>query len=167
MNRLFQLLFLAMLVSSPLTAQVVPADSSYYDFWVGEWHQVVDGQIAAEPRFVVEEGISSSLLEEHWQMEGYRAKAWRGWDSSQDTWTFVWISEQGHFQVWNERKVGKHWYMLKTFLIDGEEVLSRQAFIPQSDGSVVRTSEHSRDGGETWTLRFKETYVQVRKQGGP
>ncbi len=161
MKRFSALLVLTMIGTNPVAAQVVPADSSYYDFWVGEWHQVVDGQIAPEPRFIVEEGIYPSALEERWQMEGYRAKAWRGWDASEATWTFVWISEQGHFQVWNERKVGGHWYMFRTFVIDGEPVLSRQAFIPQPDGSVIRTSEHSLDGGETWTLRFKERYVQV------
>ena len=150
----------------PAVAQVASTEASYYDFWLGEWHQVEDGRIAPEPRFIVEEGMYEGALEERWQMEGYEAKAWRGWDASQETWTFVWVSERGHFQVWNERKVGDHWYMYKTFTIDGEEVLSRQAFIPQADGSVVRTSEHSRDGGETWTLRFEERYVRAEDQDG-
>lgn len=51
--------------------------------------------------------------------------------------------------------------MYKTFTINGEEVLSRQSFIPQKDGSVIRTSEHSKDGGKIWQLRFKEQYKKV------
>lgn len=161
MNR-FPLFFLMIILGqSSATAQANVSDSSYYAFWLGEWHQVIDGRVAPDARFVVEAGIYPGALEEHWQMEGYKAKAWRAWDSSHKTWTFVWISERGHFQVWNERKVDGAWYMFKTFLIDCEEVLSRQAFLPQSDGSVIRTSEHSRDDGRTWTLRFEERYVKL------
>lgn len=144
--------------------QTTPHDSTYYDFWEGNWYQVVDGKVEGEPRFQVERGIYHSSFEEKWQMEGYKAKAWRGWDSSTNSWKFIWISELGHFQIWNEKKVGKHWYMFKTFNIDGEEVLSRQAFIPQDDSTLIRTSEHSRDGGETWKLRFKEQYVKREKK---
>lgn len=151
---------------APVAAQVTPADSAYYDFWIGEWHRVIDGQVAEEPRFVVTKGLYPSALVEEWQMEGYKAEGWRGWDASRNTWTFVWISERGHFQIWDERKVGDEWYMYRVFVIDDEQVLSRQAFLPQEDGSVIRTSEHSRDGGETWALRFKERYVQPKHDDG-
>ena len=68
------------------------------------------------------------------------------------------MSTDGLFQIWEGKKVEGIWYMYKTFIIEGKEVFSRQAFIPQSDTSVIRTSEHSRDGGKTWILRFKEVY---------
>lgn len=167
MNRVLPFLLVAILGQSSATAQVTASDASYYDFWLGEWHQVIDGRVASEARFIVEEGLYPEALEEHWQMEGYKAKGWRAWDSSRKTWTFVWMSERGHFQIWNERKVDGAWYMFRTFVIDGEEVLSRQAFLPQSDGAVIRTSEHSRDGGKTWTLRFEERYVKVGERGKP
>lgn len=142
--------------------KVTSKDSAYYDFWEGNWHQVVDGNVEPQPRFRVKRGIYHNAFEEQWQMESYKAKAWRGWDSSSNRWTFVWVSELGHFQIWKEKKVGEHWYMFKTFNIDGEEVLSRQAFIPKNDSTLLRTSEHSRDGGTTWNLRFREIY---RKRG--
>lgn len=135
-------------------------DSTYYDFWEGNWHQVIEGEVSSSPRFEVIRGLYPSSFEEKWHMEGYEAKALRGWDSVSQTWEFVWISELGHFQIWHEKKVDSLWYMVKTFVIDGEEVLSRQAFIPQSDTTLVRTSEHSRDGGKTWTFRFKENYFK-------
>lgn len=68
----------------------------------------------------------------------------------------MWVSEEGHYQIWNEQKVGDHWYMFKKFNINGDEILSRQAFIPQNDTTVIRTSEHSQDDGKTWKLRFEE-----------
>jgi hypothetical protein len=33
-----------------VAAQVTPADPAYCDFWTGEWFQVMDGQVANEPR---------------------------------------------------------------------------------------------------------------------
>lgn len=138
-----------------------PCPASYYDFWPGAWHEVVDGEVAPEPRFEVRGNLHPSSFEETWHMDGYRAKAWRVWDRTAERWMFVWISEEGHFQIWEEKKLGEHWYMFKQFVIDGETVLSRQAFIPREDGSVVRTSEHSRDGGESWRLRFREVLVKV------
>lgn len=161
-KKLFLFGVLGLVTSTARAQNMAVIDSSYYDFWVGNWYQIIDGTVADEPRFKVKKGVYASHLEEEWQMEGYKAKAWRGWDSTADRWVFTWVSELGHYQVWNEKKVGNHWYMFKTFQIDGEEVLSRQAFIPQSDETVIRTSEHSRDGGKSWTLRFKEVYTKVQ-----
>ena len=68
------------------------------------------------------------------------------------------MSTSGLFQIWEGRKSEGTWYIYNTFIIDGEEVLSRQAFIPQGPNKMIRTSEHSRDSGTTWKLRFKGTY---------
>lgn len=175
MNELFSrtliLLALLALMAGPAPAWAqdeaggTSGDATYYDFWPGDWHEVVDGEVADQPRFQVERGLHPHSFEEEWHMEGYEAKAWRVWDSTTDRWMFIWISEDGHFQIWKEEKIGDHWYMFKEFVVDGEPVLSRQAFIPQDDGTLVRTSEHSSDGGETWTLRFKEVLVKVSRDG--
>ena len=136
-------------------------EASYYDFWIGEWHQVTADTVAENPGFVIEKGLFDGHLVEEWVMtDQTRAVAWRTWDSSTGSWQFVWVHQDGLFQIWEERKIGDHWYMHKTFVVDGQEIYSRQAFIPQEDGSVVRSSEHSKDGGATWQLRFRERYVK-------
>lgn len=163
-KKLLLISIISLVTSTTIAQNTEAADSTYYDFWVGDWHQIVDGEMADEPRFKVKRGLYSNHLEEEWQMEGYRAKAWRGWDSTSDQWVFTWVSELGHYQVWEEKKVGDHWYMFKSFNINGEEVLSRQAFLQQPDGTVIRTSEHSQDGGENWMLRFKEEYVKIKSR---
>ncbi len=136
-------------------------DSSYYSFWEGDWYQVVEGEIAETPRFTVRRGMYSSAFEESWEMEGYKAKAWRAWDARSKKWDFAWVADIGLFQIWEGRKIDGHWYIYRTFIIDGEEVLSRQAFISENERTVIRTSEHSRDQGQTWLLRFRETYKKI------
>lgn len=135
-------------------------DTDYFKSWVGEWYQEIDGKIAKEPRFVVKRALYDESFEESWVMEGYLAKAWRAWDSRTKKWDFAWMSDNGLFQIWEGKKVGDVWYMYKTFIIEDEEVLSRQAFIFPNDMTLIRTSEHSKDEGKTWKLRFKEKYVK-------
>ena len=136
-------------------------DSSYYEFWAGNWHQVIDGEISETPRFIVRRGMYSNAFEESWVMEGYMAKAWRAWDSRSRKWDFAWVADIGLFQIWEGRKVDGRWYIYRTFIIDDEEVLSRQAFIPENESTIIRTSEHSTDQGQTWSLRFRETYKKI------
>lgn len=135
-------------------------DSTYYDSWIGVWYKEVDGKIENSPTFVVTQGLYKAAFEETWMGAGGDfSKAWRAWDGRTKKWDFAWMSADGLFQIWEGKKIDGIWYMYKTFILDdGLEVLSRQAFIPKSNSTLVRTSEHSRDNGKTWQLRFKENY---------
>ena len=133
--------------------------SLYYDNWVGEWYQEVDGRLKETPSFVVKRGLYHSSFEEYWMGTGGNFSiAWRAWDSRTKKWDFAWMSTDGLFQLWEGRKLNDVWYMHKTFIINGKEVHSRQAFIPEGENTLIRTSEHSADNGKTWTLRFREVY---------
>ena len=134
-------------------------DSLYYDNWVGEWYQLNGDSLNNEPTFVVKRALYHSSFEEYWMGAGGNfSTAWRAWDSRTQSWEFAWMSTDGLFQSWQGKKVNGIWYMYKTFLINGQNVLSRQAFIPQNENEMMRTSEHSKDDGKTWTLRFREYY---------
>ncbi len=134
-------------------------DSQYYQHWVGEWYQFQGDSLKSTPTFIVKQGLYNGAFEEYWLGAGGNfSKAWRAWDHRTEQWEFAWMSTDGLFQLWQGRKVGNIWYMYKTFIVNGQEVLSRQAFIPNGDRELIRTSEHSRDGGSTWTLRFREVY---------
>ena len=137
----------------------VKSDSLYYDQWVGEWYKEVDGLLDNEPTFVIKRALYHSSFEEYWIGAGGNFSiAWRAWDTRTQSWEFAWMSSDGLFQNWQGVKLSGIWYMYKTFLINNQEVLSRQAFIPKSEKLVIRTSEHSGDNGKTWKLRFKEIY---------
>ena len=140
--------------------KAIKDDPSYYNSWVGKWYAVIDGKIAKQPRFVVSQGLNKTAYEEIWISEEYVSKAWRGWNSQDKKWDFAWVTDDGLFQIWEGRKVGGIWYMYKTFTINNEKILSRQAFILTGENALTRTSEHSKDDGKTWRLRFKEKYVK-------
>lgn len=154
------LLMLAVIDVCPAQNAHRTSDSLYYDSWVGSWYQEQNGVISDKVSFIVKRSLYHSSFEEYWLTAGGTelSIAWRAWDSRTRQWDFAWMSSDGLFQLWEGRKLDGVWYMYRTFIINGEQVLSRQAFIPQDHNTILRTSEHSRDSGATWTMRFREVY---------
>ncbi len=151
--------FALLAISFQLAAQKTASDSLYYKDWVGEWYKDVDGNIESNPTFVVKRGLYNCAFEEYWMGAGGDFSiAWRAWDTRTQKWDFAWMSTDGLFQLWEGEKVNATWYMFKSFVINGNVILSRQAFIPEGKNQLIRTSEHSADDGKTWKLRFKEVY---------
>ena len=139
-------------------------DSKYYQNWVGKWHKVNQDSIEVLPSFMVKYGLYQESFEETWiEPGGYFSQAWRAWDKRTNKWDFAWMSSDGYFQIWEGRKLDGIWYIYNSFSLEnGQNVMSRQAFIMESKTTMIRTSEHSKDNGETWTLRFKEMYIKKK-----
>ena len=138
--------------------------SNYYNHWIGQWYKEVNGKRNDLPTFIIRQGLYKASFEETWiGAGGDFSKAWRAWDSRTQKWDFAWMSSDGLFQIWQGRMVNGVWYIYKTFILEnGEKVLSRQAFIPEGSYTLHRTSEHSKDNGKTWKMRFKEKYLKKK-----
>ncbi len=132
-------------------------DARYFDFWEGTWYDIkADNTIDSNSYFIVKKSVHpSSFIEEWHSANGIYAVAIRAWDKTNNKWGFVWVSDNGLYQVWDTQKIEGNWYMYKQFTINGDTYLSRQSFILQSDGTVLRTSEKSYDE-KKWELRFKQ-----------
>lgn len=165
-------LFLATLLGSVVAAQdthplVDERELHYFDFWSGTWNRVIDGRVdTSATRFVVTRGLHAGAWEERWRQRldsttVLHARAFRTWDKTTRRWTYVWVSDNGLFQVWEGRKVGIHWYFYREFDVQGDRYLSRQAWLPAEPGRLVRISERSSDGGGSWQLRFREDYRRM------
>lgn len=144
-----------------------PPDARYFDFWEGTWYQVIDGRPdTTGTRFNVRRGVHSASWEEDWRMRIagdtiVTARALRSWDATKNRWGYVWVSSDGHFQVWEGRKVGGDWYIYRPFEFPTDRYLSRQAWLPRGRDRVHRISQKSYDDGKTWELRFSEEYVRL------
>jgi hypothetical protein len=139
----------------------------YFDFWEGTWYRVVDGQVdTTATRFIVTRGVHPGAWEERWRQRldsatVLHATGLRAWDKTSRRWMYVWVSENGLFQVWEGRLVRRDWYIYHEFDIQGDRYLSRQAWLPGPPGRLVRISERSSDGGQSWELRFREEYKRM------
>jgi hypothetical protein len=142
-------------------------EAHYFDFWEGTWNQIIDGKVdATRTMFRVRRSVHPAAFEEEWRQvidpkTTLRAAAIRAWDKTAQRWMYVWVSENGLFQVWEGRKFGKDWYIVRPFDISGDKYLSRQAWIPNGPDRLIRVSERSNDEGRTWLLRFREEYQRA------
>lgn len=138
------------LVNSSFGQDIKPflpeGEATYFNFWEVTWYVLNDdNSIDSNSYFVVEKSAHPSCFLEEWHYKGGFNIALRTWDKTNNKWGFVWASANGLYQVWDTRKVGNDWYIYKQFTIEGDTYLSRQSFILQADGTVLRTSEKSYD----------------------
>jgi hypothetical protein len=153
---------------SQTTAPPPPSpEMRYYDFWPGTWFKVVDGRVDKKASsFRIKRSIHAAAFEEEWRQVDDQgnvlvSRAIRAWDQVNKRWMFAWISDNSLFQVWEGRKYGDRWYIVREFEVGGKRFLSRQAWWSGGKGRVVRISERSFDEGATWELRFREEYERV------
>jgi hypothetical protein len=142
------------------------ADTHYYDFFVGRWLPVENGRVdTAGTSFTVRRSIHPAAYEEYWEQrvdsQVLRSTALRAWDQVAGRWMFTWVSDNGLYQVWQGEKVGADWYIVREFDFEGQKFLSRQAWIPDGPGRLVRVMERSTDGGKTWQTRSRGTFQRV------
>ncbi len=161
-------LFINPCATAQTDADLVESDDTrYYDFWPGTWIEIVDGKVdSSATRFVVKRSVSPASFEEEWTQVydgvAHKSVALRSWDQVNNRWAFVWVSDNALFQVWDGVKVGHDWYIIKEFDIDGNKILSRQAWIPQDDGHLRRLLQRSEDGGHTWFTRYDAMFKKMR-----
>ncbi|MBC7827450.1 MAG: hypothetical protein H7122_06880 [Chitinophagaceae bacterium] len=160
------LLFLCItfFVSAQDTTAFVPeGDAKYFDFWEGTWFVIkTDNTLDSNSYFKIRRSVHPSCFIEEWQSgKGMNSIALRSWDKTNNKWGFVWISGNALFQIWDSKKANGHWYIYKEFNIKGDTYLSRQGFIPQPDGTVVRISEKSYDE-KKWEIRFQQRLKKVQ-----
>jgi hypothetical protein len=139
----------------------------YYDFWPGHWSKIVNGRVDPKATtFIVKRGVHEAAYEEEWRQVNDRgevalSRAFRAWDQVGKRWMFAWVSQNALFQVWDGRKFGDRWYIVREFEIDGKKFLSRQAWWPSGQDRITRIMERSFDNGATWELRSREEFGKV------
>jgi hypothetical protein len=95
------------------------------------------------------------------------SRAIRAWDQVTNRWMFVWVSDNALFQVWEGRKYGDRWYIVREFDVGGRRFLSRQAWWRESPDRVARVLERSFDEGKTWEVRYRDDYARVSAKALP
>lgn len=153
---------IAMPAHGQATAAPSP-DARYYDFFPGKWHELKASVRDSVATFTIRRGVHPAAFEEEWRLvidsgRVSRSTGLRAWDQASGKWMLVWVSDLGHFQVWDGVKVGEDWYIQRPFEQGGRRFISRQAWIPDGPDRLVRVMERSFDDGRTWQPRSRVTY---------
>jgi len=171
--RLLALTCLLVLSAAPASAQTdAPPPPSpemrYYDFWPGTWAPIVNGRVDRKAvAFRVRRSVHDAAFEEEWYQKDDKgvvrvSRALRAWDQATNRWMLAWVSGNALFQVWEGKKYGDRWSIVREFEVGGRRFLSRQTWWPEGPDRVVRTLERSFDGGQTWEVRYRLEYGRVR-----
>jgi hypothetical protein len=141
-------------------------DARFYNFWEGTWYRITENNtLDTTAFFKVRKGVHRFAFEEEWEVmadgKQIRSTAIRVWDKTNKKWGFVWVSDNGLFQVWDSKKENGIWYIYKNFDVNGDKYLSRQAWILQPNGDVLRISEKSYDSIK-WEPRFRISYKKIK-----
>ncbi len=139
-------------------------EARYFDYWEGTWYEIKeDNSLDSNSYFKIKRGVHPSSFIEEWHFSnGMSSMALRSWDKTNNKWGFVWVSDNGLYQVWDTRKIDDDWYIYRQFTINGDTYMSRQGFILQTNGTVLRISEKSYDE-KTWELRFKQRLRRIQE----
>ena len=143
----------------------VGAESRQFDFWIGEWN-VTDqqtGQHAGESR--IEKLYGGCVLRENWSSDGFTGGSLNSWWKGDRKWHQTWMDQAGAFRHFIGGLAGNQMIMTAEQpdpRDPSKTVLVRLTFTPNPDGTVRQYSDFSRDGGNTWQLRYDYLYRRMQ-----
>ena len=135
-----------------------------FDFWIGQWSVISDGQPAGTNSIHLIHG--GCALQENWQGSGeggISGTSFNIYDQATGRWHQTWVDDSGTL------------LQLDGGLIDGVMVLSGQrpardgtgmtqhriSWTPNPDGSVRQLWEASKDEGGSWAVLFDGLYIKA------
>lgn len=156
--------FPALLEKAEKKAHPCEHDPRYraFDFWVGEWDVLSNGQKVGENR--IEKTLSGCVLMESWtDAFGSSGRSMNYLDPSSGKWRQNWVSENGTVVRYEGAIVnGAMRYEGESVAPDGAVTRTRVTIEPKPDGSVRHVIENSTDSGATWSAAFDATYVRKK-----
>jgi len=144
--------------------------SQYYDFWVGEWKLEWEekGGSKGYGTNKIEKILDGKVLLENFealrgQMQGYRGKSFSVYDPGAEEWRQTWVDSNGSYLDFVGRIEGdKRIFRRETTDRDGNPVVQRMVFYDIGKNSFTWDWEYSKDGGESWDLRWRIEYSRVQ-----
>ncbi len=139
-----------------------PADSSDFDFWIGEWE--VSWPHDGRGRNVISRVLDDRVILE--SFDGNPGLPFRGMSLSTISpetgrWHQTWVDSDGGYLDFQGGMVEGRMILQRTARIDGRAVEQRMVFDQIARDSLEWRWERSTDGGVTWELVWPISYRRV------
>ena len=129
-----------------------------FDFWLGRWDVLSDGEIVAES--LIERAPDACAILEHYkQKDGYTGTSVNFYDATLHRWRQTWVDAAGTVGEFHaEAGMNVMAFTGETHRVSGERILRRMTISLEADGTVRQHSLASTDGGATWKPHYDFRY---------
>ena len=162
-----KILYVILLWSTgPLYGQTLTAqDSTLFDFWIGEWDLTwtnAEGKIDKGTNRITKI-LDGKVIQENFSdaVGNFKGISISVYNPTKKTWHQAWADNQGGYydlegQVEGEKRIFK----TQVKELNGEKIIQRMVFYNINFNSLTWDWELSRDGGVTWQLQWRISYVK-------
>jgi hypothetical protein len=129
-----------------------------FDFWLGHWTVVANGEPAGESR--VESILEGCAVLETWTgASGSRGKSLNLYNRTLGAWEQFWVDSHGERLLLRGGRQDEA-MVLESVPEPGNARRDRITWTHSADASVRQVWESSIDGGATWTVEFDGQYTR-------
>ncbi len=135
-------------------------NNNKFDFWLGEWDVLVNGQKRADSKITKAKG-GCAVHEDYVVLSGvYSGQSISYYDPTENRWEQYWVGSGGDKSKYyeTEKYDADMQFIWKSKNPNGTESWTRMSYVTQDANTVIQTLESSSDGGVTWTPAFNGTY---------
>lgn len=162
MNKSYLLLALMLGFLSGSTQVLSLADSTLYDFWVGEWDATWTNSDGTKStgKNSIRKILDNRVIQENFSdMQGFKGTSISVYNSQRKTWHQAWADNQGiYYNFLGEVEGDKRIFRTSTKQIGDKQITQRMVFYDITSNSMTWDWELSNDGGKTWQLQWRIFY---------
>ena len=144
---------------------------NYFDFWKGEWEAswVENEVVSINGTNVISTILDGKVIQEHFKINSGNSKGFKGtsisvFNPKTKIWKQAWADNQGGYYDFTGNIDGnKRIFTTKIKEKDGNQNILRMVFYDKRKNSFIWDWEGSKDGGKTWSLKWRIYYKRVKK----
>ncbi len=138
------------------------ADSTLFDFWVGEWNLEwtnADGSKSSGTN-KIEKTLDGKVIQENFRdPKGFKGTSISVYNTRQKTWHQAWADNGGSYYDFEGAIEGeKRIFKTKEKEVNGNKIIQRMVFYNIKHDSLLWDWELTKDGGKTWALQWRIFY---------
>ena len=141
--------------------------SKFFNFWEGTWEGTwAEGDKEGKATNFIEWTTGNKVLQENFEIYQGQNKGFFGtsisvFNTQTKVWRQAWADNQGgYYDFIGDFDGNKRIFKTQPREINGNVVIQRMVFYDLKSDSFMWDWERSQDGGKTWTLNWRISYVR-------
>jgi hypothetical protein len=155
--------------SRMMSLDLVP-DSSWFDFWIGDWDIYWYGKDSVKEygENHIKRTLGDKVLLEEFKIKtganaGFEGKSWSVYNKNTGKWNQTWVDNSAAYLPFTGRKDGQNRIFEQEIVKkDGTKLMQRMVFKNVTPYNFTWDWESSSDEGKTWTNNWQLFYTRMK-----